>query len=267
VDKTQEGCSQFVVSSRYASAMLESVDEPFDDVAELVPLAIVTARAAVAARWDDRLGAGRANRFTQRIAVVPLVGNHVLGFDAFQQDSRASHVVAFPFGQMQLHRLEVVTDRDVDLGTEAPTGTSQRLGVLPPFAPAACWWARTIVESSSRFDNSESPPSVLSTRPQTSRLHQRLNRLYDVFHGPNRSGKSRHGAPVRAIQNTALTNIRLSWAVRPGSPDLPGSRGSIAVHCSSEISCRRISSSSMSQMMRHDLPQNGKRLKTNVHTT
>jgi hypothetical protein len=74
---------------------------------------------------------------------------------------------------MELGRLAFVIDRDVDFGAKAPTRASQRLGVLPPFAPAACWWARTIVESSKRFDNSASPPSVSSNRPQTPRLHQR----------------------------------------------------------------------------------------------
>jgi hypothetical protein len=39
---------------------------------------------------------------------------------------------------MQLDRLALAVDRDVDLGAEAPTGTPQSLGVLPPFAPAAC---------------------------------------------------------------------------------------------------------------------------------
>jgi hypothetical protein len=38
---------------------------------------------------------------------------------------------------------------------------------------------------------------------------------------------------VRAIHNTASTNNRLSRAVAPGSPILPGSSGAIRFHCSS----------------------------------
>src|SRR6516165_7660590 len=44
----------------------------------------------------------------------------------------------------------------------------------------------------------------------------------DRPHGPKRSGRFRHGEPVRAIQNTALMNDRLSPAVLQGSLFLPG---------------------------------------------
>ena len=36
---------------------------------------------------------------------------------------------------------------------------------------------------------------------------------------------------MRAIHNTASTNIRLSRAVAPGSPGLPGNSGAIRSHC------------------------------------
>ena len=39
-------------------------------------------------------------------------------------------------------------------------------------------------------------------------------------------------APVRAIHKTASMNSRLSDAVAPGSPALPGSSGAIRSHCS-----------------------------------
>ena len=94
--------------------MLESVDDSFQHIAELVPLAIVTASATIATRWDYRLSAGRSNLLAERIAIVPLVSNHVLGFEAFQQDLSAGHIVAFPFGQMEFGRLALVIDRDVD---------------------------------------------------------------------------------------------------------------------------------------------------------
>ena len=110
--------------------MLQSVDESFDHVAELVPLAIVTACATIAARWDDRLSASRSNLSAQRIAVVSLVGNHVFGFEDFQQDFSTGHVVAFSFGQVQLDRLALASDRDVDLGQTLPArllaGNGQR---------------------------------------------------------------------------------------------------------------------------------------------
>jgi hypothetical protein len=112
--------------------------------------------------------------------------------------------------------------------------------IVAPFflAPAACWWARMTVESSIRHSRSGSC-QTRNRRSHTPRLHQRLNRWKTEFHSPKRSGKSRHGAPVLAIHKTALMKPRLSSAVRPGSPGLPGSRSLILRHCLSEISCRR----------------------------
>jgi hypothetical protein len=104
--------------------MLEAVDESFDYVAELVSLAIVTASATIATRWYDRLSADRANLLAQWIAVISLVGNHVRRFEAFQQDLGASHIVAFPFSQMQFDRPAIAINRDVDFGAEAPTRAS-----------------------------------------------------------------------------------------------------------------------------------------------
>jgi hypothetical protein len=43
-----------------------------------------------------------------------------------------------------------------------------------------------------------------------SRLGPAVEPLIDRIRKPNRSGRSRHGAPVRAIQITASTNNRLS---------------------------------------------------------
>ena len=59
--------------------------------------------------------------------------------------------------------------------------------------------------------------------------------LEAVLYLPYRSGKSCQGAPVRAIQSTALMKRRLSSAFRPGSPGLPESSGSILAYSSSAM--------------------------------
>ncbi|QIE29642.1 hypothetical protein SBC2_77180 (plasmid) [Caballeronia sp. SBC2] len=61
----------------------------------------------------------------------------------------------------------------------------------------------------------------------------RAKRMYTLFQRPNSAGKSRHGAPVRAIHSTASTNSRLSAAVRPRSPALPGSNNATRSYWSS----------------------------------
>ena len=88
---------------------------------------------------------------------------------------------------------------------------------------------------------------------QTPRLRQRQNRRWVFFQSPRSGGRSRHGAPVRNIQNTALTNSLLSPAGRPTLPFLPGRCACMFSQTLSEISCRRcayIASPVMNDMKR-----------------
>ena len=74
---------------------------------------------------------------------------------------------------------------------------------------------------------------------QTPRSRQRQNRRWVFFQSPRSGGRSRHGAPVRNIQNTALINSLLSPAGRPTLPFLPGRCACMFSQTLSEISCRR----------------------------
>ena len=69
-------------------------------------------------------------------------------------------------------------------------------------------------------------------------LDQRRKRRNALFQLPKPIGKSRQGAPVRTIHKTASTNNRLSAAVRPGSPLLPGKSGEIFSYWASLNSVR-----------------------------
>ena len=59
------------------------------------------------------------------------------------------------------------------------------------------------------------------------------------FQPPYSEGRSRHGAPVRNIQNTALMNVRLSFAMPPHVPSRPGRCGASNSHVRSVMSCLR----------------------------
>jgi len=78
-------------------------------------------------------------------------------------------------------------------------------------APAACWWARTMVLSiSTRRTSPSSGSAVIASYAAFSppdATHRR-NRLYTASHRPNSEGRSRHGMPVRARYRTASTNSR-----------------------------------------------------------
>jgi hypothetical protein len=65
------------------------------------------------------------------------------------------------------------------------------------------------------------------------RFCQRAKRVYTDCQGPKRSGKSRHGAPVRTIQSIALTIVRWLFEGGPMAPRSGGSRPEMRSHCSS----------------------------------
>ena len=83
------------------------------------------------------------------------------------------------------------------------------------------------------LDVSGSLLNALKRLSQTPACVQRRNRQWAVRQLPSSGGKSRQGDAVRASQRTASTNSRLSAAVRPRSPFLPGTSGSIHAHCAS----------------------------------
>src|SRR5437588_3270924 len=148
-------------------------------------------------------------------------------------------VVHLPARQDEANRVAKRVYARADLGAQAAARTPARLIFAPPFAPAACWWARTMVESMIRYSKSGFSTNALKIRSQTPFLAQRRKRWKTLFQLPNSAGRSRHGAPARAIQSTASTNSRLSSPCRPGSPVLPETRCSMRSHCAS-VSSRRI---------------------------
>src|SRR6266511_2678285 len=91
---------------------------------------------------------------------------------------------------------------------------------------AACWCARTIVESMACSSSAGGPrlASVSNTASHTPSLLQRVKRTKAEFHLPYRSGRSRHGAPVRNTQRMPFIVRRLSAMAGPRSPR-SGSKG------------------------------------------
>lgn len=92
------------------------------------------------------------------------------------------------------------------------------IAYLPPTAPAAWRCALPIISHSW----SGSTMSASRRFSQTPRSRQRQNRRWVFFQSPRSGGGSRHGAPVRNIQNTALINSPLSPSGRPRLPFFAG---------------------------------------------
>jgi hypothetical protein len=103
----------------------------------------------------------------------------------------------------------------------------------PPFAPALCWSARTMVASIIAYSLSASCAEASSTRCHTSLRLLREWRVRTPRKSPRRSRRSRHGTPARWLYNTASTNSRLPFAVAPGRPLSPGNRSLMRAHWAS----------------------------------
>ncbi len=223
----------FLITCGDAAKMLAATDKAFHQVAATI-LASQQASGygASSPRGDHRRAATEPNIPEPRVAVIAFVRDQVTRLVVGQQMGGLRHIMVLSGCNDQVHRLAGRFDGDVQLGAKTATRTPEGF-IGPPFfiAPAACWWARMTVESSIRHSKSGSC-QTFNSRSQTPCLDQRWKRWNTEFQSPKRSGRSRHGAPVRATHKTALMNLRLSWAVRPGSEDLPGSSSLIRSHCS-----------------------------------
>ncbi|CAE6869723.1 hypothetical protein R75465_08199 [Paraburkholderia aspalathi] len=187
----------------------------------------------IGATGDDGLNASRFQMLQDRVRIVGFVGSQTGGFQFAQQRQSFGTVSCLPARQVKASEHTQAIDQRVNLGTQSATRAPDRLVAFFLAAPAACWWARTIVLSMKISSRSASPASSANTACHISARDHLAKRRYTLFHGPKSGGKSRHGLPVRAIHSTASTNNRLSAAVRPGSVDLPGSKGPIRSYWSS----------------------------------
>lgn len=78
--------------------------------------------------------------------IVGFVGNHRLGFAAWEQSIGTLKIMSLSGSEMEPGGITQSIRGGVNLGAQASSAASDRLG-LPPFDPALCWCARTMVES------------------------------------------------------------------------------------------------------------------------
>ncbi len=84
--------------------------------------------------------------------VIALVCDDGFGLAAFQQQDRLGVLGGLPGRDAEGDRQPGFVHQQVDLGAQTSSGTPQSRVFGAPFLrpAAACWWARTIVESSIR---------------------------------------------------------------------------------------------------------------------
>jgi len=99
---------------------------------------------------DGGADAAPARRLSVRLGVVAFVAEHRPRGDVranVEQDLEVAAVAGLAAGQVEGQRQAIEIELQVDFAGKAAARSAERLPVLPPFAPAAETWARTIVES------------------------------------------------------------------------------------------------------------------------
>jgi hypothetical protein len=99
---------------------------------------------------NSRADAAGAGGLSVGLRVVALIAHCGAGRDVrteVEQRLEMRAVTDLPTGQVKAQRVAIPVRLEVDLSGEPTPGAAQRLSALPPFAPAAETWARTMVES------------------------------------------------------------------------------------------------------------------------
>jgi hypothetical protein len=151
----------FLVTCGDAAAMLDLVDESFDQVALLAEVLVLRdSSRAGAVRRDDGLSAGVCDGGSKAIGVVAFVREQVFEGKTADQAFCLTDIGDLAGRQDEADRIAESIDGNADLRAQAAARTPNRLIFAPPFwAPAACWCARTMVESMIRYSRSDFHPT------------------------------------------------------------------------------------------------------------
>jgi hypothetical protein len=145
---------------------------------------------------DDRSDASGSGCGPVRLAGVTLVGDggawSYVRSDV-EQGLEMGAVGGFAAGQVEGNQVPATVRFAVDFGGEPALRATERLTLLPPFAPAAETWARTIVESNIwiRCAVGLIDASVSKKASNTPALLNRSKRFQTVFQWPYSFGSAR----------------------------------------------------------------------------
>ena len=168
---------EFVVSGGDTAELLQLVEEALDEVAFLVE-GLIVRPSLLSVRFgrNDQFRSGVSDGLVQVVGVVALIGDHGFRLEASDQLVAAGGIMALTWSEQQAHRVAKRIRGGMDFGAQAAAGAAQSLSIRPPFAmraPAACWWARTMVLSIISHSRSASAVSTARKPPRALRAIQR----------------------------------------------------------------------------------------------
>ena len=178
------------------------------------------------------------------VTVISLVRDHILTpqIKRFQQLLRMANIITVPWRRQKPQRVSWSIRSRMDFRAQSSPAASQCFVALL-FAPLPYWWTLIVVLSGIRVLPSTMSRAISSSKTcsQTPcRLHRR-KRVYTLFQGSYRSGRSLQGIPVFSPYRIPLSITRLSFPGRPPCGFFSGGSSPLPLfHCSSVNSCRFI---------------------------
>lgn len=176
MDGTQKGGGGLVVTGGNGAVLLQACEEVLDQMPSLVEVTVMFARLFVRHPRGNHHGLSLAQQWLNQpsVSIVSLVGDDGLRGCFLEQDIRTLQIVALTRCEVKARGIAQRIDRGMNLGAQTASAAPEGLFVrIPPFAPALCWWARTMVASIIAYSLSASCANASNTRCHTPVLLQR----------------------------------------------------------------------------------------------
>ena len=180
MDSGEKVSGSLIITGRDSSELLQLADEILDQMARLVHLSIKIARhLAAALGWDYWVFPRRHEGFDHAfIGIEGFVGQQGIGFHLRQEHVGTFKIMRLTTSQEEGKRIAKCIDHEMDLCAQPAFAAPDRLLFTVFFwAPALCWWARTIVLSIMAYSLSASAAKSSNIFFQTPLLAQRENRV------------------------------------------------------------------------------------------
>jgi hypothetical protein len=176
---TPEGAGGLVIARSNAAILLELGKQVLNHVPGFVQIAVVLTRVfIVAARWNHhRLARCMQCSDYPLMRIVGLAGNDRASLALGQEHIGTLLIMGLPSGEVKPGGVAKCIAGGVDLGailTLRPQRCAQWPGSPGSFAPALCWWARTMAASIVPHSLSALTASTSNTRCHTPARLQRL---------------------------------------------------------------------------------------------
>ena len=170
MDGPQEVASRLVVARSNGPVLLQACKEVLDQMPSLVQITVIFALFLVRhPRRNNHSLALFQQRLNQpSLGIVGFIGKDGLCGCVLEQNISTLQIVGLSRREVKACRVAQRIDRGVDLGAQAAFAASEGLLFqIPPFAPALCRWARTMVASIIAYSLSASCARASNTRCHT----------------------------------------------------------------------------------------------------